>query len=259
MAGITAEQTCSSTAFSSNQTAAPTEISVGLISIVIPVFNEAALIRRCLTNLRKFASGAEIVVVDGGSTDETRQLATDLCDQRITTDCNRAVQMNAGARAARGDTLWFMHVDVEIPSGCLEEIVNALGNTTTAGGYFRIRLPRDRFVYRFVDDIAHYTGGLLRIRCGDHGLFCRRAVFEQLGGFPQVSLMEDVDLFRAMHRCGRVRAIETRLRPSTRRYETIGAVRLTFAYGFIAMLYALGVSRNALNRIYERLCNRRSI
>jgi rSAM/selenodomain-associated transferase 2 len=258
MAGITAEQTCSSTEFSSNPPAAPVEISPGLVSIVVPVFNEAALIRQCLTNLRKFAPGAEIVLVDGGSTDETCALAVDLCDQLIITSCNRAVQMNSGARAARGDTLWFMHVDVEIPSCCLEEIANALGDTMTAGGYFRIRLPRDRFVYRFVDDIAHYTGGLLRIRCGDHGLFCRRAVFEQLGGFPQVSLMEDVDLFRAMRRCGRVRAIETRLRPNTRRYETIGAVRLTFAYGLIAMLYAIGLPRRALNRIYEHLCNRRS-
>jgi rSAM/selenodomain-associated transferase 2 len=259
MAGITAEQTCSSTAFSSNPPAAPVEISGGLISIVVPVFNEAALIRQCLTNLRTCAPGAEIIVVDGGSTDETRQLASGVCDQLITTECNRAVQMNAGARAAHGDTLWFMHVDVEIPSGCLEEIANALGDTTTAGGYFRIRLPRDRFVYRLVDDVAHYTGGLLRIRCGDHGLFCRRAVFEQFGGFPQVTLMEDVDLFRAMHHCGRVCAIETRLRPSTRRYETIGATRLTFAYGLIAVLYAFGVSRRTLNRIYERLCKQRSV
>lgn len=259
MAEVTAERTCSSTTFSNRPSTAQIETYAGLISIVVPVFNEAGLIRRCLTNLRKCAPGAEIIVVDGGSTDETRVLAADLCDRLITTGCNRAKQMNAGARVAHGDTLWFVHADVEVGAGCLQEIAHTLNDPTIAGGYFRIRLPRDRFVYRLVDNVAHYAGWLLRIRCGDHGLFCRRAVFEQMGGFPQVPLMEDVDFFRAMHRCGRVRAIETRLCPSTRRYETIGATRLTFAYGLIATLYALGFSRGALNRIYERLCNRRSV
>jgi len=237
--------------------AAPIGAQAGLISIIVPVFNEAALIKSCLTNLRQHAPGAEIVVVDGGSTDGTPRLAADLCDQLITTVCHRAAQMNTGARVAHGDVLWFLHVDVEIPPQCSREIIRRLNDPRVAGGYFRIRLPRDRFIYRLVDDVAHYTGWLLRIRCGDHGLFCRRAVFDKLGGFPDVPLMEDVDFFRAMHRGGRVCVIADRILPSVRRYESIGPARLTFAYGVIAGLYALGVSRRVLCSLYDRLCNRR--
>jgi rSAM/selenodomain-associated transferase 2 len=235
---------------------APIGSPAGLISIIVPVFNEAALIRRCLTNLRKHAPSAEVIVADGGSTDGTLELATELCDQLITSVCQRAVQMNAGASIAHGDAFWFIHVDVEIPPGCLQEITRKLDDPTVAGGYFRIRLPRDRFIYRLVDNVAHYTGWLLRIRCGDHGLFCRRTAFQKLGGFPDVPLMEDVDFFRALHHCGRVCVIDNRLLPSVRRYQAIGPTRLTVAYGLIAGLYAFGLSRRVLCSLYDRLCNR---
>jgi rSAM/selenodomain-associated transferase 2 len=251
MAAITAERTYSSTIFLNDPLAA--RVVPGLVSIIVPVFNEAVLIRRCLTNLRECAPGAEIIVVDGGSTDGTREFAIDLCDRLITTRCSRALQMNEGARAAHGDTLWFLHADVEIQACCLSRIADSLGDRTVAGGYFRIRLPRDRFVYRFTDEFAHYAGILFRVRCGDHGLFCRREVFERLGGFPEVALMEDVEFFRALHRCGRICAIESRIEPSPRRYETIGSVRLTLIYGLIASLYILGARLPFLDSFYRRL------
>lgn len=226
----------------------------GPVSIIVPVLNEAGQIEKFLRLMQARASAAELVVVDGGSSDATRDLAQPWCDRLFSSGRGRGVQMNAGARAATGDVLWFVHSDAELPDDCLAQIERSLMNSRVVGGYFRVRLPRGRIIYRLTDSFAHYAGKLLRIRCGDHGFFCRRAVFEKVGGFQETSLMEDVDFYRAMRRCGKVVAISSRMIISPRRYETIGAAKLTFAYGLIATLYACGVSRRLLQKIYERHC-----
>src|SRR5262249_23683462 len=163
-------------------------------------FNEAQLIRPSLIRLRERAPGAEIIVVDGASTDNTGHLAADLCDRVVATrERSRATQMNAGARVASGDILWFLHVDAEVPSGCWDGIDRVMRDPTVSGGFFRIRLPPP-VVYRLTDCFGHYAGLLLRMRCGDHGIFCRRSAFLHTGGFPNVPLMEDVEFFRRL-RC----------------------------------------------------------
>ncbi len=222
-------------------------------SIIVPVFNEAPLIRRFLAHLRERAPGAEIIVADGGSTDGTADLAAGFCDQLVESQRGRATQMNAGTHAARGEILWFLHADAELPLQCLDEIARIMEDAHVVGGYFRIRLP-GALVYRLTDSFAHYAGMLLRMRCGDHGIFCRRTAFVDIGGFPTVPLMEDVEFFRRLHRYGRVLHSEKRIVVSSRRYEAIGPARLTFAYGFIATLYIFGVSPSMLASIYKRMC-----
>jgi rSAM/selenodomain-associated transferase 2 len=222
-------------------------------SIIVPVFNEATLIRPFLHQLRERAPGGEIIVADGGSPDGTADLAQGFCDQIIVTERSRAIQMNAGGRAAHGDILWFVHVDAQLPLQCLAEIARIMDDSKVAGGYFRIRLPRG-LVYRLTDGFAHYAGILLRIRCGDHGIFCRRSAFVDVGGFPETPLMEDVEFFRQLHRYGRVVCSHKRIVVSPRRYETVGRLRLTLAYGLIAMLYIFGVSLSKLASLYGRLC-----
>jgi hypothetical protein len=135
----------------------------------------------------------------------------------------------------------------------LDEIGRIMRDPKVCGGYFRIRLPRG-VVYRLTDGFAHYAGLLLRMRCGDHGIFCRRTAFIEAGGFSNVPLMEDVKFFRRLHRSGRVINSEKRIAVSSRRYEAIGPLRLTLAYGFIASLYVLGVRLSTLARIYQRTC-----
>jgi len=224
------------------------------VSIIVPVLNEARLIRPFLEHLRERAPGAEIIVVDGASTDGTDALAAGFCDQLVRSgERSRAIQMNTGARGAGGDVFWFLHADAEVPTGCLDEIGCIMRDRRVSGGYFRIRLPRG-VVYRLTDSFAHYAGLLLRMRCGDHGIFCRRTAFVEAGGFPDVPLMEDVEFFRRLRRCGRVVHSNKRIRASPRRYEKIGPVRLTFAYGWIATLYFFGVSLSTLRRIYRRAC-----
>jgi rSAM/selenodomain-associated transferase 2 len=225
------------------------------VSIIVPVFNESLLIRSFLSNLRNRTRGAEIVVVDGASTDDTNQLAEGYCDQVIRIgERSRARQMNVGAKVAGGDIFWFLHADAEVPLESLNEIGRIMRNPKVCGGFFRIRLPAAPAVYRLTDGFAHYAGLLLRMRCGDHGIFCRRTAFVDAGGFPDVPLMEDVEFFRRLRCCGRVVHSNKRIGASPRRYETVGPTRLTFAYGLIATLYAFGVPLSRLAQIYQRTC-----
>jgi len=233
---------------------ADSEKSVGTqFSIIVPVLNEAALIRPFLQHLRERAPEAEIIVADGGSSDGTDRLAAGFCDQLVESDRGRGRQMNTGARAARGEVLWFVHVDAKLPFQCLDEIGRIMDDPNVVGGYFRIRLPRGP-VYRLTDSFAHYAGILLRIRCGDHGIFCRRTAFLDIGGFSEVPLMEDVEFFRRLHCCGRVQYSEQRIFVSPRRYEALGRTRVTLAYGVIATLYVFGIPLSILARIYKRMC-----
>ena len=225
------------------------------VSVIVPVFNEAPLIRRFLSKLRERTRGAEIIVVDGVSTDGTERLAEGFCDRVIRcSERSRAKQMNAGADTASGDVFWFLHADSEVPLESLNEIGCIMRNPNVCGGFFRIRLPAAPAVYRLTDGFAHYAGLLLRMRCGDHGIFCRRTAFVEAGGFPEVPLMEDVEFFRRLRCCGRIVHSNKRIAASPRRYETVGPTRLTLAYGSIATLYLCGVSLSALAGIYRRTC-----
>jgi hypothetical protein len=152
--------------------------------------------------------------------------------------------------------LWFLHADATMPDGALRQIEHALQDPSVVGGFFRIRLPNTSFVYRLTDCFAHYAGIALRMRCGDHGFFARRATFEQIGGFPEVELMEDVDFFRKLRRVGRIAIVQNRIVLSARRYEAVGRFRLSVAFGGIALLYFLHAPRGLLRMIYQHACCR---
>lgn len=225
-----------------------------VISIIIPALNEASTIEQFLKSLRERAGDVEIIVVDGGSSDDTFDLARDRCDQCLRSARGRALQMNTGAAAASGDIFWFLHADTEVPADCVQKIYDVLRDPEVAGGFFRIRIPSRHFVYRLTDSFAHYAGLLLQMRFGDHGFFCRRAVFREIGGFPQLPLMEDAEFFQKLRRRGRTAIISSPLICSPRRYEQIGPWRLTLTYGLIALLYLLHVPIPLLARIYRNTC-----
>jgi rSAM/selenodomain-associated transferase 2 len=222
------------------------------VSIIVPVRNEAAIIAEFLRHLSERTGDAELLVVDGGSEDETVRRAGRRATV-LTAPPGRARQMNVGARASTGEALWFVHADSWVPEGALAMIRTALADPRVAGGCFRLEIPHPDPVYRLNDCLGNLGVDLFGIACGDHGLFVRRAVFDRIGGYPDVPLLEDVELYRRARRCGVMRQLSAAIRTSPRRWERNGPWRTTVLYGAILALYGLGVPIERLDRLYRRL------
>jgi rSAM/selenodomain-associated transferase 2 len=231
------------------------EIKTSLnISIIVPVLDEGDRLRPFLEHLRKNAAPAELILVNAAGSQSIPTSATEMCDRVLTAPRGRASQMNAGAGVASGDVFWFVHADCEVPHGCLEEIRRTLQDRQVVGGCFRIRFPRPELIYRVSD-----AGGNLAVelfgRCyGDHGIFCRREDFFAVGGYPDLPVLEDAELYRLLRRRGRTRQLANRMVPSPRRYEEVGPYRLTAAFLFLSLLYILRFPIAAVARLYQRLC-----
>ncbi len=225
------------------------------LSIIVPVLNEAVLIRGLLRQLRALPGEIEVIVVDGGSEDATPARCEGLADEVLTAPRGRAKQMNAGAARARGEVLWFLHADtLALPPDASAEIARALRrDPRLAGGCFRLRLRGANRVYRVSDSLGNLGVEVFGFALGDHGIFCRRETFAQVGGYPDVPLMEDAGLYRRLRRRGRMRQLAPAVTVSPRRYERLGPWRTTLIYLLILALYVLGVRPSALAVVYRRL------
>ena len=228
------------------------------VSIIVPVLNEADLIEACLRQLRSLGPDLEIIVVDGGSSDGTWSLAEPLADRVISARRGRASQMNAGAAVARGGVLWFMHADLEAPSHSIAQIQKVLSDPRVVGGCFRLRFPRSELIYRVSDSLGNLGVNVFGFSLGDHGIFCRRTVFHQVGGYPEVPILEDAEIYRRLWGVGRMVQLREEVVSDPRAFEAHGRYRSTAVYFSILALYVLGVPIRILNRIYRRFCGQGS-
>jgi rSAM/selenodomain-associated transferase 2 len=221
------------------------------LSIVIPALDEAANLARVLPTLVAREPAAEVLVVDGGSADDSRAAVARVPSVRwLSGPRGRARQMNAGARAARGDVLLFLHADTVLPDGAGAAILAALTDPGAAGGRFDVRLDSRRPLLALVGWLMNRRSRLTGICTGDQGIFVRRTVFEALGGYPDIPLMEDVELSRRLKRRGRLVALPLRVVTSARKWEREGVVRTIVLMWGLRLLYALGVSPARLHRCY---------
>jgi rSAM/selenodomain-associated transferase 2 len=226
---------------------------MALISVIIPVLNEAKQIGPCLDQFADQQGDLEIIVVDGGSLDATVNLAKRLGAKVIHASGGRGPQMNAGAAVARGEILLFLHADGRLPEDSVRLIEESLADPGVVAGTFRLHHEADRWVgswrtglLRLADLRSRYT----RHPYGDQGLFLLKRVFQREGGFPPRPLMEDLALSRKLAKAGRIHTLREEMRTSGRRFEG-GLVRAFLCMNTFPILDRLGVSHARLQRWYR--------
>lgn len=219
------------------------------LSVIIPTLNEADSIRQAVESALGL-SPYEVIVADGGSTDGTVAMARELDCRVIECPRGRAVQLNAGAAASSGDVLLFLHADNWLVPEGRAQIERTLRSPLIPGGAFCHRIDARGLLFRLVEAGDALRICVTRIAYGDQGIFLRREVFEALGGFPDVRLMEDVRLMKSLRDHGRLALLPGPLHISARRWHKHGAIRQTLRNWCLLTAEHLGIHPNRLANLY---------
>ena len=222
-----------------------------MISVIIPALNEAKILDQSLSRLTPQLKEHELIIVDGGSTDGTPLIARKY-GQVISSKRGRARQSNAGAAAARGDILLFLHADVWLDSGAIEGVETAI-SAGYVGGAFKQRIEGAHPLYRLIECAANFRAKRLQIFYGDGGIFIQRTQFDRIGGFHDIPIMEEVEFSRKLCRHGKVTLIEPRIHISARRWQKNGILRTTLTNWLITLLYLLHVPPTHLAKLYHHI------
>ncbi len=210
-------------------------------SVVIPTLDEEDQIAAAIRSAT--APGVEVIVVDAGSTDDTRQRAQAAGARVMTSPSGRARQLTTGASQARGDAIVFLHADTRLPGGFADAIRMVLRDPAVVGGAFRFRFDHRTLALRMVEWGTRARVALLGLPYGDQALFVRRTVLDAIGGFPDTPIMEDLDLVRAMRRRGRLAYLRDPATTSARRHRAYGVFRTAARHGLAAIAWGLGLDR----------------
>ena len=220
-------------------------------SIVIPVLDEAEAIAARLVALAPLrAAGAEIVVVDGGSMDQTLARAAPFADLALQSARGRGAQMNAGAAAASGDVLLFLHADTALPANALALIADALADGAHVWGRFDVRIDGAHPLLALVAALMNLRSRITGVATGDQAMFARREAFVGVGGFPDIALMEDIALSAALKRLSRPVCIAEPATTSGRRWDDRGFWRTTLLMWRLRLAFFLGADPDDLARRY---------
>ncbi|MEQ1628222.1 MAG: TIGR04283 family arsenosugar biosynthesis glycosyltransferase [Nitrospira sp.] len=225
-----------------------------MISVIIPTLNESSTIARTLT--RTVALGFdEIIVSDGSSTDSTPQMVQACCARvpavrLVTAPTGRARQLNEGVKACNSDILLFLHADTELPPHAKTVIESTLKNSLVVGGRFDVRFDRPSRWGTVISWFMNRRSRLTGIATGDQAIFVRRRIFEQMGGFPDIPLMEDIEFSRRLKRQGPTAALTDCVTTSFRRWQKNGPLRTILLMWTLRFLYWLGVNPTRLKHFY---------
>ena len=226
------------------------------IAVVIPTLNEERVLSRTLLAVRQLCFD-EVILVDGGSRDRTVSIAQGQLPglslqpaQVLVAEPGRARQMNAGARATRSGVLLFLHADTLLPPETRTEIERVLENPWYVGGRFDVRFEDDRGWAWLVSRLMNWRSRWSGIATGDQAIFVRRSAFDDLGGFADVPLMEDIELTRRLKRAGSLAALRAKVTTSFRRWEQQGALRTILQMWLLRLLYWIGVPPKILHQLY---------
>jgi len=225
-------------------------VAESTVAIIVPVRNEARLLLPLIDRLQHLNSD-ELILVDGGSTDATCEMLARSGLNWIASKPGRAVQMNAGAAICDSDILLFIHADTVVDSSHISKLREVMRDADVVGGRFDVRLSGRSPLFRVIACFINWRSRLTRISTGDQCLFVRRSVFENMGGFADQPLMEDVEFSKRLKRLGRVVCLRETVTTSSRRWEHYGVFRTIALMWKLRLLYWLGVSPDKLARIYR--------
>lgn len=220
-------------------------------SIIMPVLNEEAVLEQQLSYLTRQCAhiDCELLIVDGGSNDRTTEIARRY-GQVISSPRGRAIQMNAGAAAAMGEILIFLHADTLLPDDAFQAIEQALTSPPVVGGAFQICFNCDQWPYRLVAFTTNLRSRVRKVFTGDQAYFVRATSFNAIGGFPDQPLMEDLEIITRLRTIGKVVLLPQYVTTSARRHEKIGLIRTVLFMWYLRTLYKFGTSPAELQRKY---------
>ncbi|WP_026104284.1 TIGR04283 family arsenosugar biosynthesis glycosyltransferase [Anabaena sp. PCC 7108] len=225
-------------------------ITTDRISIIIPALNEASNIKATLASTES-STNIEVIVVDGGSKDNTLQIAQSLGIKVISSQPGRAMQMNAGAAIASGEILLFLHADTCLPFGFDEMIRTTLQQSGTVAGAFALRINAPNWGLRLVEWGVRWRSHLWQMPYGDQAIFLTKATFKQIGSFPELRIMEDFELIRQLKRLGKIAIVSVPVITSPRKWLKQGILTITILNQIIILAYLLGVSPDRIRSWYR--------
>lgn len=229
-------------------------LSAQRLSIIVPALNEAASLPALLDSIRATTTAGidlEIIVVDGGSEDQTVAIAQRHGAQVLISSRGRASQMNAGARLATGDILLFLHADTRLPTNFSALIAAALAKPGRIAGAFDLKIEGDIPGLRWVEKGVKWRSRIFQLPYGDQAIFLRRETFQAIGGFANLPIMEDFDLIHRLRSLGRIAIVPVPVLTSGRRWKTVGLWKTTLINQAIVIAYLLGVSPQRLASWYR--------
>jgi rSAM/selenodomain-associated transferase 2 len=222
-----------------------------ILSIIIPVLNESPRIGDCLASLQELRRrGHEVIVVDGGSIDDTRELAAPLSDRCLVSERpGRAAQMNSGAAVAGGDVLLFLHADTRLPQDA-DALLREAGANADGWGRFDVVLSGRQPLLRMVEAAMNLRSRLTGIATGDQAMFVGRGLFHRAGGFPEIPLMEDISLSTALKRLSPPYCLKQTVITSSRRWEEQGILYTVLQMWMLRLRFFMGTPPATLAREY---------
>jgi rSAM/selenodomain-associated transferase 2 len=219
------------------------------ISIIIPALNEAESLSSCLPDTLP-EEVRDVILVDGGSTDQTCERAHKMGWSVMCSAPGRALQMNLGASAARGEVLLFLHADTQLPPDFALQIAGVLAGRGVVAGAFCLEIDFASPALRIIARMANFRSRFLRMPFGDQAIFVLASEFRAVGGYPEQPLMEDVELIRRLRRRGRIGLAWKAVKTSSRRWQRLGVWRTTLRNQLCQFAYCCGVSPTRLHRWY---------